>query len=520
MASPWMNLLGKLSRTPRDGNTTTLPIPPSRPVRRKMAARGYHTASTVGRLNYGQRSVGVGPNSVTSADLASLRARSRGADRNSGTFRKAKHAMVNALVGKGIRPQSNTGDEKLDAAVDALWARFVPVADADDRGDAYWLQRQAVGSWVVSGEVFLRRRSRSMSDGIPIPVEIQALESDMLPLTDITPTGSAIPDGAYVNQGIVFDALGKRTSYIMYRQHPADLIADFSSFSSAETVRVPAADISHVYDADRPGQARGLPWGSCVLEDMVALDEYLYNEAVRQETQSNMAAFITGADPELNQGLGDVEQDAETLDYIDTLNPGMVRHLAHGETIDFAVPQVSPGLKDYASVQYHKIAAGWGLSYAQLTGDLTSVNFSSGRMGHLDAAEMQGNLQAHLVIPHVCQPQWRWFIQGAIATGTLPDRAEGYPVIWTPPRTIPIDRKKEAEADILEIDNNLSAPGDIIRGRGQDPFAVWARAAADKKEMERLGLSTPAMDANPAPAPAVQDDTEEDDDASTVPPVE
>jgi lambda family phage portal protein len=342
-------------------------------------------------LNYGQRSVGIGVNAVTQADLATLRARSRGADRNSGTFRKAKHAMVNALVGKGIKPQSATGNPELDAAVDALWSRFVPVADADDRGDAYWLQRQAVGAWVVSGEVFLRRRSRSMSDGIPIPVEIQALESDMLPLTDITPNGGILRDGDVVNQGVVFNAKGKRKWYLMYRNHPSDLIDNFTTFSSTEVVRIPARDISHVYDADRPGQVRGLPWGACVLEDMVALDEYLYNEAVRQESQSNIAAFITGADPELNQGLGAVEQDAETLEYIDTLTPGMVRHLAHGETINFAVPQVSQGLSEYAKQVLHKIAAGWGLSYAQLTGDLTSVNFSSGRMGHLDAAEMQGN---------------------------------------------------------------------------------------------------------------------------------
>jgi lambda family phage portal protein len=230
-----------------------------------------------------------------------------------------------------------------------------------------------------------------MSDGIPIPVEIQALESDMLPLTDITPNGGILRDGDVVNQGVVFNAKGKRRWYLMYRNHPSDLIDNFTTFSSTEVVRIPARDISHVYDADRPGQVRGLPWGACVLEDMVALDEYLYNEAVRQESQSNIAAFITGADPELNQGLGAVEQDAETLEYIDTLTPGMVRHLAHGETINFAVPQVSQGLSEYAKQVLHKIAAGWGLSYAQLTGDLTSVNFSSGRMGHLDAAEMQGN---------------------------------------------------------------------------------------------------------------------------------
>jgi lambda family phage portal protein len=511
MASPWHSLLTKLARTPHDDGATTFPIPASRPVRRNVATRGYHTAAGTGRLNYGQRSVGVGPNAITSADLASLRERSRGADRNSGTFRKAKHAMVNALVGKGITPQSDTGDANLDAAVDALWRRFVPVADADDRGDAYWLQRQAVGAWVVSGEVFLRRRFRSMADGVPVPVEVQALESDMLPITDITPDGSRLSDGETVNQGIVFDASGKRVAYLMYRQHPSDLVGNFKALLNTDTVRIPAADISHVFDADRPGQARGLPWGSCVLEDMVALDTFMYNEAVRQESQSAISAFITGADPEVNQGIGTITQDTETLEWIDTVDAGTNRHLAHGETIDFAVPQVTQGLAEYAKQALHKIAAGWGLSYAQLTGDLTSVNFSSGRMGHLDAAAMQGNLQTHLVIPHVCQPMWRWFIDGAIATGALPFRAEGYPVIWTPPRTIPIDRKKEAEADILEIDNLLTAPGDIIRGRGQDPYAVWARAAADKAEMERLGL-------RPVAAPPIEPSEDEDDEDDTVPP--
>ena len=485
MASPIQWIASKMARTPHDPDASIYPVPEAGPLPARR--RSYHTAAGVGRLNYGQRTVGTGPNSVTQADLASLRARSRGADRNSGTARKARHAMTNALVGRGIRPQSMTGDADLDKVVDDLWALWAPVADADDRGDVYWMQRQAVAAWVVSGECFLRRRSRTMSDGVRVPVEVQVLESDMLPLYDLFPTGAA-GDGEIINQGVIFDASGKRQSYLMYRTHPGD-VASFQQLNTAELVRIPARDISHVYDAERPGQVRGLPWGASVLEDLVALDEYMYNEAIRQEAQSNVAAFIIGADQDLDQGLGEVTTDAEG-NYNDTVEPGMMRHLAQGEDIKFAVPNVSPQLDAYSKVVYRKVAAGWGLTYAQLTGDLTSVNFSSGRMGHLDAAEQQANLQKHMVIPHVCDPIWSWFIAGAIAAGSLPARDGGYPVMWHTPRPIPIDRKKELDADRLAIELLQESHGAQIRRNGGNPARVFDEIAKEQEELSRLGIGS------------------------------
>ena len=512
MSTPWQALISKLARTPHDPNATRLPVPAvDAPIVKHV--RNYYTAAGKGRLNYGQRTVGVGPNAVTQADLANLRARSRGANRNSGTARKACHAMVNALVGTGIRPQSVTMDRATDDRVRSLWEQWVPVADADDRGNVYWLQRQAVSAWIVSGEVFLRRRSRDMADGVRVPVEVQALESDMVPLYDFFPVGSE-QNGEVTNQGIVFSSTGKRLDYLMYRAHPGDNTAAFTTFSDGQVLRIPARDISHVYDAERPGQVRGLPWGASVLEDMVALDEYMYNEAVRQESQSNFSAFIIGADQEDNQGLGTVTTD-ENGDYLDTITPAMVRHLAPGEDIKFAVPQVSPQLDQYSKVVYRKIAAGWGLTYAQLTGDLTSVNFSSGRMGHLDAAEQQASLQAHMVIPHVCQPMWDWFIAGAIASGALPDRAGGYPVSWHAPRPIPIDRMKELNADAKAIELMQEPVSAQIRRNGKDPRQVFREIAAEREELEALGLTTSDVAIN-AMGGGGDDDAVEVDDTEEI----
>ena len=485
-----MSLIGfiasKMARTPAEDGALVpgaLPeLPPHAPARRNK--RGYYTAAGTGRLHAGQRTIGAGPNAVTIDDLAVLRARMRGAVRNSGFARKAVSVLVNAFVGQGIRPQSLTGDAALDARVDALWAEWAVIADADDRGDVYWLQRQAVRAWIESGEVFLRRRSRPLGPGARVPVEVQAIESDLLPLYDVQ--GKA-RKAETVALGVVFDRRMKRTAYLMYRHHPGDSTG-WRHVTPADLVRVPARDISHVYDAERPGQIRGVPWGSCVLEDLVALDEYMANEAARQEAQSGITAFVRGVDPEVSPGIGSVEQNTATGDYEDVIETGTIRHLNYGEDVEFAVPHVSPQLDAYSKVILRKVATGWRIPYELLTADLSGVNFSSIRTGMLEFERMWQGAQRHVVIPHVCDPMWRWFIAGAIAAGELPARAGGYPVEWHAPRPVPIDRIKAAKADEAEIANLLSSRGDIIRARGKDPAKVWAAAAADKAALESLGL--------------------------------
>lgn len=485
----WMH---KLARTPHEDGATTLPIPEASPP--PSGRRGYHVGAQTGRLNYGQRTVGVGPNAVTYSDLTSLRARSRSLSRNSGYGRKAVDVLANALVGDGIRPQVHTGSEAVDRRVEALWAEWAADADADGRCDVYGLQRLAVEAWLESGEVLLRRRPRRIDSPLAVPLQIQALESDFLVNGDSYVGAANVGSTDYVNQGVVFNRRGERVGYIVYRTHPGDYVPSLGGITGqSEVVRVNAANISHVYDTRRPGQVRGLPWAASVIEDLVALDEYMYNEAIRQETQSNFAAFVIGADQEDNQGLGTVSTDSATGDYFDTLQPGMVRHLSADQDIKFALPNVSPQLDAYSKTILRKIATGYRMPYELLTGDLSGVNFSSIRTGMLEFYRMIDSVRPRVVERHVCRPIWGWFIQSAIAAGKLPARDGGYPVTWHAPRPVPIDRQKEINADVAEVNAGVQSLSGIIRSRGGDPSTVFGELEADKARLQAMGINTSSV---------------------------
>jgi len=80
-------------------------------------------------------------------------------------------------------------------------------------------------------------------------------------------------------------------------------------------------------------------------------------------------------------------------------------------------------------LQLHAIAAGVGLTYELLTGDLSQVNYSSIRAGLIEFRRRMEALQWQLLVPGLCQPVWRRFVLAAQAAGKLPDGAIG--ADWT-----------------------------------------------------------------------------------------
>src|SRR5205814_1031408 len=140
---------------------------------------------------------------------------------------------------------------------------------ADGTLDFYGLEAQVAGAMVAGGECFVRRRVRLKSDGLSVPLQLQVLEPDYVPLSFNLLTDN----GGFIRQGIEFNAIGQRVAYWMYRQHPAD--ASVLPVLDATPYRVPASEVLHVYDAiSRPGQLRGEPWLTRALAIMKDIDEY------------------------------------------------------------------------------------------------------------------------------------------------------------------------------------------------------------------------------------------------------
>ena len=105
-----------------------------------------------------------------------------------------------------------------------------------------------------------------------------------------------------------------------------------------------------------------------------------------------------------------------------SIEPGMLKELRSGQDIKFAAPTSTTQIDPILRYDLQAMAAGCGLTYHMLSGDLTQANYSSLRAGSIDSLKLVKQLQKHVVIPKWCRPTWSRFIDRAILAGQLRER--------------------------------------------------------------------------------------------------
>ena len=225
--------------------------------------------------------------------------------------------------------------------------------------------------------------------------------------------------GNVVRCGIEFDALGRRVAYHLYRSHPEDgRLVPMSGQGGLETVRVDAREVIHLYRVLRPGQIRGEPWLSRALVKLNELDQYDDAELVRKKTAAMFAGFVTRQSPEDNlMGEGGPDGDGIALA---GLEPGTLQLLEPGEDIKFSEPaDVGGSYSEFLRTQFRAVAAALGITYEQLTGDLTGVNYSSIRAGLLEFRRRCEMVQHGVLVHQLCRPVWSAWMKQAVLAGAL-----------------------------------------------------------------------------------------------------
>lgn len=440
------------------------------------ATRGYEGA------RIGRRGNGRAPSTSANAEIgpATVRLRNRVRDlvRNNAHAARIVDVLAAHIVGTGIVPVSRTGDTALDRRVNDLWGRWSESCDADGQLDFYGLQALAVRGMVEAGEALARFRPRRLDDGLPVPLQIQVLEADHIDSSKHGLTG-----GGRAVLGIGFDALGRRATYHLFREHPGDALA-----TSYESVPVPAAEVMHLYRKLRAGQVRGVTAFAPVV--MMARDIADYHEAalVKARIEACFAGFIISDD----SSTGGVAVGPETRgpqgERAQSLEPGALMRLLPGEDIKFAEPTGSSNFDPFMTHALMAMAVGCGITYDQLTGDLRQANYSSLRAGKIEFRRLVEQAQYQCVIPMWCAPARRRFLEAAILSGALPRREAGYPCEWMPPANEPIDPLKDLTADILAVRSGRMTQDQFVAAWGNDPQSQLEEIARINAEYDRLGL--------------------------------
>jgi lambda family phage portal protein len=285
-------------------------------------------------------------------------------------------------------------------------------------------------------------------------------------------------------QGVEYDKSGKRVAYWLYDSHPGE-------YGFRESRRVDALNVIHLYEVLRPGQVRGIPFGVSAMMRLKDFDDYEDAELVRQKIAACFAAFVVDADPSSSVGSGD-------NDMIERLEPGIIEHLPPGKQIEFASPPTTGNYDNYSRKILQAIASGYGITYESLTGDLSNVNFSSGRMGWLEMQRQIESWQWDMMVPMMCQPVWSWFTDAAaimgLSTGDLS-------VEWTAPRREMIDPVKETNAIVTQIRAGIRSWPEAIREQGYEPDQVLTEIAEFNTKVDSKGI---ILDTDPRKTKAEQ----------------
>lgn len=430
--------------------------------------RGYEGAKT-GRRTGGWVTGGTSANAEIAPALALLRGRSRDLMRNNPYAVKARQAFVGNAIGTGISAKfEQQGD---------LWKRWIGgECDADGQHDFYGLQQLVAMTEFEAGECLVRLRWRRPDDGLSVPLQLQVLEPDYLD----TLKSEALQNGGWIMHGIEFDALGRRVAYWLYDQHPGDSAPLLKGLTSR---RIPAADILHIYRKERPGQVRGVPRMAPVMLKLRDLDDYEEAELVRKGIEACFAAIVTSQSDD-GATVTDRVTDASG-NQIESLGAGMVYYAKPGQDIKFGQPAPSGGYGEFTRDHKHAIAAGAGLTYELLTGDLSQVNYSSYRAGILEFRRTVEQYQWLTFIPMFCAPVAAAFQRAAL----LQSGRRSGAVEWTTPKWDWVDPVKDVAGELLEIAAGLKPWQESVRRRGYDPEVVLAQVKEDQEKFALAGVA-------------------------------
>jgi lambda family phage portal protein len=444
-------------------------------------ARHYESASIGRRTDGWSRRMTDANTAAAGNTLAFLRAQARDHVRNNPWARRGLNRITANTVGWGIRPKATGGGAALAADLFRRWGETTQ-CDADERLTFYGLQRLVMRTVVESGEVLVRRRRRLISDGLAVPLQLQVLEPDYL---DTGRDGMIGPGGGPIIQGVEFDTYGTRVAYWLFDEHPGS-----SRLTSATSRRVAAANILHVFNLERAGQVRGASWFAPVDVRLHDLGEFEDATLMKQKIAACMAAFVTdldGAGAALGEGGTDRASDQPT----DTFEPGMIMSLPAGKQVTVANPPQATDYNSFVTSSLRAVAAGLGVTYEDLSGDYSQVNYSSARMGRSAHMTDVNDWRWNMLIPQFCGPAWAWMVETAIIAGA---KIETSPAEWTPPPVPMLDPGAEAAATSQLIRIGAQTLDDMVREQGYDPDEHWAEYAASLKRIDALGI---VLDSDP-----------------------
>ena len=427
-----------------------------------------------------------------------LRNQSRELRRNNGIISGILNTFTTHIVGHGISyyPQLNekrlglSPDQKteLEYQIKKIWKKHSKYLDLTARLHFREIQHLIIRKILEDGEIFLVRHYRERPYA-PLGLCFEIVEADRV---ETPPNASKSKD---IRRGIELNKDGEPVKYYILKTHPGD-----ASDNNQEFATIPARDekgeplVYHLYWQLRPGQTRGEPWFTPILNLMYDLSRYREAEVVAARIAACFAAFIKSENAPFYQIRATEEEDSKR---VEQFYPGMIEYLRPGEDVVVADPKrPNPNLDKFIEQIVREIGASLGLPYELVMKDFSKTNYSSARAAINEAIKLFKYWQVWL-IDYFCQPVLELVLEEAWAKNLFPvydflEKKDEYcNANWTPPGWRSVDPLKESNAKKTDLMYGTTTLADIAAEEGKDWEELLEQQKREQEKRQELGLEYP-----------------------------
>lgn len=467
--------------------------------------------------------------SDTLLDLPTLIPRARDLERNNGIAAGGIQTTIDNVVGTGLRLQAIPNWRLLgkDQKWAQDWARKTEDlyrlwadstnCDASRRLNFSGLTTLVFKSGLLNGDS-LALPIWQPEAGSTFSTRLFVIESDRLSNPNFA------FDSRYRRGGIDIDDYGRPLKYHIRTTHPGDIFGGFALPGVWE--EIPATTpwgrrrVIHVGTIDRPGQTRGKPIFSAVMQQFKMLDRYAGAELDAAVVNAMIAAFIET--PLEMDGLLEMYggTDGGVKAYMDAkalpqnrarLKSGAIVPLYPGEKLSaFNPARPASGFASFMESVLRHIATGLHIPYELLVKDFSKTNYSSARAAMLEAWRYFRSKRQWLA-DYWAKPVYELWLEEAVNLGLIdaPDfysNKEAYcRSRWIGAGRGWVDPVKEANAAVIRMQAGLSTLEAECAEQGTDWEEVLHQQARENALRRELGLPIPDFAKISASSATIQD---------------
>ncbi len=478
------------------------------PPKHQYKKRSYAGAAK-GRLHGDWQAYGTSGNAENQGSIQTLRNRVRSLVRDNDYVKGLKREFINNTVYLGIDFQAQVrtvktqvNQDNINDQIEAAWKSWCKAkyCDVSTRQTFQQMQRLIAGSYFESGEVFIRIIKQSFN-GSPVPLALEVIEADQ-----VADDYNATHNENRIVMGVELNQWQQPVAYWIYENHPGDYHYGSTGLggrnnrtaNSRHLTRIPATEIIHYYNKDRPGVVRGVPLLHSSINRLRHLDKYEEAELVACRAAANYMGIITSEQEDFSEP--DTDDDGNYLggekpNTEESLKPGIIKRLAHGEEFNSFTPnRPNAAFAEFYRSNLRAIAAAVGISYQRISHDSSQSNYSSSRLDMLLERDTWKVFQQDF-IAQVLQPIYEIWLEQAVLAGVLrfsdyalrPERYQN--VRWQTRGWGWVDPQKEQQATIQALASGTQTYTAVFAEQGRDFTEEIKVMEKERKLLEAAGIN-------------------------------